>query len=108
TFIAHYPDGHDETLLVVPNYSFDWQMNYQYGQGAKQWPKGTAIESISHYDNSRFNPFNPDPNATVHWGRQTSDEMMDNFFFYTDNAEHLNLQIDPKTGKARAEPRVGA
>ena len=27
--------------------------------------------------------------------------MMDNFFFYTDAGEHLNLQIDPKTGKAR-------
>src|SRR5205085_5402616 len=28
TFRAQLPDGKTETLLVVPNYSFDWQMPY--------------------------------------------------------------------------------
>ena len=57
------------------------------------------MECSSHFDNSRFNPFNPDPGVTVTNGPQTHDEMMQGFFFYTDDSEHLTLQVDPKTGK---------
>jgi hypothetical protein len=28
TFTAHYPDSESETLLLIPNYSFDWQLPY--------------------------------------------------------------------------------
>jgi Copper type II ascorbate-dependent monooxygenase, C-terminal domain. len=28
TYIAHYPDGTDETLLSVPKYDFNWQITY--------------------------------------------------------------------------------
>jgi acetyl esterase/lipase len=31
---------------------------------------------VAHWDNSRNNPFNPDPDKTVRWGLQTWDEMM--------------------------------
>src|SRR5262245_34441804 len=71
TFVAHYPDGKDETLLVVPNYSFDWQMPYRWAEGKKRFPKGMRLEAIAHYDNSKFNPYNPDPTATVREGQQT-------------------------------------
>jgi peroxiredoxin len=98
TFIAHYPDGKSETLLSMPNYSFDWQLSYVWERGAQRFPKGTKIECRSHFDNSPFNPFNPDPAATVKFGPQTHHEMMQGFFFYTDDAENLNLQIDPATG----------
>jgi len=98
SFFAHYPDGKSETLLVLPNYSFDWQLSYVWA-GGHQFPKGTKIECSSHFDNSRFNPFNPNPGATVTNGPQTHDEMMQGFFFYTANEEQLNLQVDPKTGK---------
>ena len=99
TFFAHYPNGTNETLLALPNYSFDWQLSYVWRRGTRQFPKGTQIECVSHFDNSAFNPFNPDPNATVKNGPQTFNEMMQGFFFYTVDAEDLNLQIDPKTGK---------
>jgi hypothetical protein len=99
TFFAHYPDGKTETLLALPNYSFDWQLSYVWNRGAQHFPKGTKIECVSHFDNSAFNPFNPDPAATVKNGPQTFNEMMQGFFFYTVDAEDLNLQIDPKTGK---------
>jgi thiol-disulfide isomerase/thioredoxin len=97
-FTAHYPDGKSETLLVIPNYSFDWQIPYVFEPGKKILPKGTRLECLAHYDNSAFNPYNPDPTATVKEGPQTFHEMMNGFFFYTDAKENLNLEIDPKTG----------
>ncbi len=101
TFFAHYPDGNTETLLVIPNYSFDWQMPYLYGADTpKILPAGTTIECASQFDNSAFNPFNPDPKKTVEYGPQTFDEMMDGYIFYVLNDEHLNIQVDPKTGQA--------
>lgn len=100
TFYADYPDGASETLLTVPNYSFDWQLAYVYPPGAKRFPKGTTIRTVSHYDNSPFNPYNPDPTVEVNYGDQTYHEMNDGYIFYLDEEEQLNLQIDPKTGQA--------
>ena len=99
TYRAIYPDGRDEMLLAVPNYSFDWQMAYRWPEDAVKFPKGTKIECIAHFDNSDFNPYNPDPTAEVRDGRQTFHEMMYGFIFYTDDDEHLGLHIDPKTGR---------
>ncbi len=99
TFFAHYPDGKTETLLVLPNYSFDWQLSYVWPRGEQHFPKGTKIECSSHFDNSRFNPYNPNPSVTVTNGPQTHDEMMQGFFFYTADNENLNIRVDPKTGK---------
>jgi peroxiredoxin len=104
TFVAHYPDGTSETLLMVPNYSFRWQVPYRWKAGKKHFPKGTRLECIAHYDNSAFNPYNPDATVTVHFGQQTRDEMMDGFFFFTDDAERLNLDVDAKTGHVRPAP----
>lgn len=98
TFLAHYPDGSQETLLMVPNYSFDWQLAYRWAKDKKKFPQGTRIECIAHYDNSEFNPFNPDPEATVRDGPQTYHEMMYGFFFYLEDEEDLNLSVDPSTG----------
>ncbi|MCC6697559.1 MAG: redoxin domain-containing protein [Candidatus Hydrogenedentes bacterium] len=99
TFIAHLPDGKAQPLLSVPNYSFDWQLTYYLEPGAVKLPKGTRIECIGHFDNSVFNPFNPDPGATVREGAQTFEEMMYGFFFYIDESETLNIQVDPATGQ---------
>jgi thiol-disulfide isomerase/thioredoxin len=99
-FTARAPDGKAETLLVIPNYSFSWQVPYRWEPGQKRWPKGTKLECVAHFDNSPFNPYNPDPKATVRFGQQTHEEMMYGFFFYTDAAEQLGLRVDPKTGAA--------
>ena len=109
TFFAHYPDGKTETLLSLPNYSFDWQLSYVWPRGTQHFPKGTKIECSSHFDNSPFNPYNPDPKATIRNGPQTHDEMMQGFMFYTDDSEHLNLKVDPKTGKEiKAETKTAS
>lgn len=99
-FFAHYPDGKTETLLALPNYNFDWQLTYRYFPGQNQFPKGTTIEAVSHYDNSYFNPYNPAPEKDVRRGPQTVDEMLNDFFVFTNNSEKLGLKIDPATGHA--------
>jgi thiol-disulfide isomerase/thioredoxin len=99
SFRAHHPDGKSETLLIVPNYNFDWQMVYRWEPGKRKFLKGTRLECLAHYDNSPFNPYNPDPTATVRDGLQTHQEMMNGFFFYVDANEQLNLKIDAKTGR---------
>jgi peroxiredoxin len=100
TFKAVTPDGAEETLLSIPNYHYDWQQNYRYEPGAKTFPKGTRIDVTAHFDNSAFNPFNPDAKDVVKYGPQTIHEMMFGFFFYTDAHENLNLKVDEKTGVA--------
>jgi peroxiredoxin len=76
-----FPDGKRETLLSVPRYDFGWQSAYRLAKPLHM-PAGTRIECTAHYDNSKDNPNNPDPNKMVHWGDQTWDEMMIGFVDY--------------------------
>ncbi|SIO60471.1 Thiol-disulfide isomerase or thioredoxin [Singulisphaera sp. GP187] len=98
TFLARHPNGLTDTLLLIPNYNFDWQQSYRWAPGTKTFPKGTRFEVLAHFDNSAFNPYNPDSSQTVGNGDQTFNEMMYGFYFYTRNDEDLHLSIDPKTG----------
>ena len=98
TFQATFPDGRRETLLSVPNYNFEWQSSYRWPAGKVKFPRGTRIDCVAHFDNSAFNPFNPNATATVRHGQQTYHEMMYGFVFFTQDDEALNLTIDPKTG----------
>ena len=98
TFYAHHPNGKKETLLQIPNFSFDWQQAYEIKAGEKLLPKGTRLEAVAHYDNSPFNPYNPDSKATVRYGPQSIHEMMNGYVFFTIDSENLNLNIDPGTG----------
>jgi hypothetical protein len=101
SFTATTPDGQRERLLTIPNYSFEWQIPYRWEPGQKLLPKGTRIECVALYDNSAFNPYNPDPAKTVKDGPQTYHEMMNGFFFYIAAGEQLNLDIDGKSGHVR-------
>ncbi|MCU1261400.1 MAG: hypothetical protein JWO80_4285, partial [Bryobacterales bacterium] len=76
---AVYPTGEKETLLKVPNYSFNWQLTYKPMTDLVV-PKGTKIECTAHYDNSPNNPNNPDPTKVVKYGDQSWEEMMFGFF----------------------------
>ena len=71
-------DGSVEVLLRV-NYHFHWQLSYKLAE-PRLLQAGTRLRAIAWYDNSRNNPHNPDPEKTVRWGDQTSDEMMVGFF----------------------------
>jgi len=73
-----HPDGTIEPLLRV-NYHFHWQLSYRLAQ-PRELKAGTVLRAVAWYDNSRNNPHNPDPDATVTWGDQTYNEMMVGFF----------------------------
>jgi len=98
TFSAVFPDGSRQKLLVIPNYNFDWQHSYRWPSAGVVFPAGTQLEVVAHFDNSAFNPYNPDPDRTVPEGQQTYDEMMYGFVFLVDQNERLGLMIDPATG----------
>lgn len=82
-YIVHFPDGHDETLLFVPAYDFNWQFTY-LARKPIFIPKGTRIEVIATFDNSANNPVNPDPKKPVRWGAASENEMMDGWIEYID------------------------
>ncbi len=73
-FYADYPDGTREELINIANYSYNWQLNYQYDE-PKFVPGGTRITAVGAFDNSPQNPANPDPSIDVSWGEQSWDEM---------------------------------
>ncbi len=75
------PDGKREVILKVPRYDFNWQTKYVLSEPRKM-PKGTRIECLAHFDNSRGNPNNPNPWKLVGWGNQTWEEMMIGFVDY--------------------------
>jgi hypothetical protein len=108
TFTARPADAAPETLLVIPNYHYAWQQNYRFTPGTKRFPKGTKIEVTAHFDNSSFNPFNPDPTVAVPHGPQTIHEMMFGFFFYVPDEPPLGLDIDPKNGRVRPAKEAAA
>ena len=72
------PEQQLEPLLRV-NYHFHWQMSYRLAE-PRLLKAGTELQAVAWYDNSRGNPYNPDPDAAVRWGEQTYDEMMVGFF----------------------------
>jgi hypothetical protein len=76
---AVFPDGRREILLSVPYYDFNWQNVYRLAEPLFV-PRGTRIECLAHFDNTASNPVNPDPNQTVRWGEQSTDEMMIGYF----------------------------
>jgi len=73
-FSAKYPDGSTESLLSIPNFQHNWQMVYRLSEPILL-PAGTEIVAEGAFDNSRYNPLNPDPAQQVIWGDQVWDEM---------------------------------
>jgi mono/diheme cytochrome c family protein len=67
-----------EPLLCV-NYHFHWQMSYRLAE-PMALQAGTELQAVAWFDNSPANRHNPDPQAAVRWGEQSSDEMMVGFF----------------------------
>jgi hypothetical protein len=71
------PSG-ESTTVLKGDWNFEWQMGYQYAEPIAL-PKGSKLRLISHFDNSKANRFNPDPEAKVVWGPQNWDEMSNCF-----------------------------
>lgn len=73
------PDKTSQVLLDIPRYDFNWQTAYRLAEHLKI-AKGSTILCEAAFDNSNKNLNNPDPTARVHWGDQTTDEMMIGYF----------------------------
>ena len=84
-------EGRSVEPLLRVNYHFHWQMTYQLAH-PMLLKAGTELQAVAWFDNSRQNIHNPDPDASVTWGEQTSDEMMVGFF---------DVAVDPGFDKTR-------
>lgn len=69
-------------VLSVPRYDFDWQTLYWFRRPIDV-KAGAEIVAAGRWDNSRYNARNPDPDATVHFGTQSSDEMLTAWVYFT-------------------------
>ena len=69
-----YPDGREEVILDVPNFDFNWQIQYELATPLKI-PAGSKITNVAIYDNSINNKWNPAPEKEVYWSEQSWDEM---------------------------------
>jgi len=87
------PDGSVELVTDVPRYDFNWQSNYELAHPVFM-PKGTKLRVTSVWDNSAGNPLNPDPQAWVHYGPWTDDEMINSWSHVVLAQEHLGLRIE--------------
>jgi hypothetical protein len=81
-FSVVYPDQTREVLMNVPNYNFAWQPTYRLTQ-PKLIPAGSRIITDGVYDNSKYNPGNPDPSTTAVGGPQSWHEMFIGYITYT-------------------------
>jgi peroxiredoxin len=80
-FSVEFPDGTRQTLLNVPNYNFNWQPTYGM-EDPVTLPAGTKVHVTGHFDNSEFNPGNPDPSKELTFGLQSWDEMFIGYWTY--------------------------
>jgi len=71
------PDGATNTVLKG-RFDFEWQMGYDLPEPVPI-PKGSKLQFITHFDNSKGNRFNPNPETKVVWGPQNWDEMSNCF-----------------------------
>jgi hypothetical protein len=69
----------ESVLLDVPRYDFNWQHVYEFAEPLPLESVG-KLEFFTTFDNSEFNPVNPDPTQHVTWGDQTWEEMAVAFF----------------------------
>jgi len=81
-WVLVYPDGREQTILDVPKFDFNWQIEYELEQPL-HIPAGSKILGIGKYDNSPKNKWNPAPNLPVYWSEQSWDEMYQPFTLYS-------------------------
>ena len=70
-----YPDGREEVILDVPNFDFNWQIQYELAtplQRARPAARSPTWPSTTTRSNNRWNPA---PEKEVYWSEQSWDEM---------------------------------
>ena len=88
-WVIVYPDGREQTILDVPKFDFNWQIEYEL-ETPLRIPAGSKILGIGKYDNSPKNKWNPAPNLPVYWSEQSWDEMYQPFTLYSVDSQVLS------------------
>jgi hypothetical protein len=104
-YTVRFPDGHEEVLLNVPHYDFEWQLNYEFDKPVKI-PAGSTFIVNGHFDNSKGNLKNPDPTADVVWGQQSWNEMFIPWAEWTVDKQDLTKMTKEEIDKMRNAQRV--
>jgi len=102
---AILPDGSNQIVSYVGKFNFNWMTNYIYADDAAPvFPKGTVIHVSAWYDNTRANPFNPDPDQWVGYGDRTVDEMAHAWMnvVYLNDGEFAALVAERKAKASQA------
>lgn len=86
-----YPDGRQETVLSVPKYDFNWQLQYELETPLKI-PAGSKMMALGHYDNSLKNRWNPAPEKEVFWSEQSWDEMYEGWVEFSIDSQDLTTK----------------
>ncbi len=69
------PEEKRHLIMSVPTYDFNWQRTYEFVNPVKL-KAGDALYTVTHFDNSHYNPNNPDPEALVKFGLLSAQEML--------------------------------
>jgi hypothetical protein len=88
-WVIVYPDGREQTILDVPKFDFNWQIQYELETPLKV-PAGSKILGIGRYDNSPNNKWNPAPEKEVYWSEQSWDEMYQPFTEYSVDSQTIS------------------
>jgi hypothetical protein len=97
-WVVVYPDGREQTILDVPKFDFNWQLDYELEEPL-HIPAGSKILGIGKYDNSAKNKWNPAPNLPVYWSEQSWDEMYQPFTLYSVDSQVISEMTVTKTPK---------
>ncbi|HZR25193.1 MAG TPA: cytochrome c [Vicinamibacterales bacterium] len=97
-WVVVYPDGREQTILDVPKFDFNWQLDYELEEPL-HIPAGSKILGIGKYDNSAKNKWNPAPNLPVYWSEQSWDEMYQPFTLYSVDSQNITEMTVTKTPK---------
>lgn len=89
TIVLTEPDGTTRPLVRIDDWDFQWQNTYYFREPIRI-KKGTTLDVVAHYDNSKDNPRNPNnPPIEVRWGEATTDEMCIGFLAVTKAGQDL-------------------
>ena len=81
------PEGDSIPLIDIPQWQFEWQFYYRF-LSPVHVPAGTLFKSEGEFDNTIWNPLNPNnPPEVVTYGSLTSDEMFLTYFIWADYEE---------------------
>jgi len=93
TYRLEYPTGEKQTILRVPHFDFNWQLEYETDIKV---PNGSKLIVDADFDNSANNKFNPDPSRDVFWGEQSWEEMMSPEFGVVVDARNASRPVTVK------------